>query len=95
VPERCCTKIGSGLTRKHSTRLAKLAIDKHSNLLPAFVDYGGKKFNNIAPGANVIITHRRRGQCYETFFVRKLRIFILSQSVSWAGLEEAFQLQTL
>jgi hypothetical protein len=44
MPERCSTKIGSRLTHKHSTWLVKLTRDKHSNLLPTFVNYGSKKF---------------------------------------------------
>ncbi len=45
--------------------------NKHSRLLRKIVNYGRKKFYNIDT----------RGQCYKTFSVRDLRIFILSQSV--------------
>jgi hypothetical protein len=31
------------------TRLEKLARDKHSSVLPKFVNYGRKKFYNIGP----------------------------------------------
>ncbi len=43
------TRVGSGLTRKHSTRLKKIASNKHSSLFQKFINYGGKKFYNIAP----------------------------------------------
>jgi hypothetical protein len=43
-----------GLTRKHETRLLRLARDKHFSLLRNFVNYGSKSFTGLAPGANVI-----------------------------------------
>jgi hypothetical protein len=46
----------------------KLASDKHSSLLRKLVNYGHEKLHNIAP----------RSQCYETFFVCNLRIFVMS-----------------
>jgi hypothetical protein len=49
APERCFTRVGSGLTCKHYTRLERLARDKHSSLLQKFVTYGRKKFYNIVP----------------------------------------------
>jgi len=33
IPERCFTRVGSGLTYNHYTRLKRLAKDKHSSLL--------------------------------------------------------------
>jgi hypothetical protein len=41
LPERGFTWVGSSLTRKHLTRLEKLARDKQ------VVTYGSKKFYNI------------------------------------------------
>ncbi len=41
---------GSGVTHKHSTRLEKLAKDKHSNLLLKFVNHGQNFFIALAPG---------------------------------------------
>jgi hypothetical protein len=38
-----------GLTRKHKTRLERLAWDKHSSLLRKLVNYGRKKFYRIGP----------------------------------------------
>ncbi len=56
APEMCFTRIGSGLTQKHRTRLEKNASDKHSNLFQKSENYGHKKFYNIEPGCNVVIT---------------------------------------
>jgi hypothetical protein len=38
-----------GLTRKHLTRLGKIARDKRSSLLSKFINYGLKKFYNFDP----------------------------------------------
>jgi hypothetical protein len=48
-----------------------LTKDKHSSLLPIFVNYGRKKFYNIETW----------GECYKTFYSRNLRIFVISQCV--------------
>ncbi len=45
--ERSITRVGSGLTGKHQTRLENLARDKHSSLLRNFINYGRKKFYSI------------------------------------------------
>ncbi len=47
-----CSTLGQapGLTRKHQTRLQKLARDKHSNLLQKSVNYRQKSFITLAPG---------------------------------------------
>ena len=42
--EESSNQVGSGLTLKHSTRLERLAKDKHSSLLRKSVNYGRKKF---------------------------------------------------
>ncbi len=55
----------------YQNRLEKLSKDKNSSLLHKLVNYGHRKFHNIGSWA----------QCYKTFFVRKLRIFVISQSV--------------
>ncbi len=39
----------ASLTRKHSTRLERIAIDKHSSLLRKSVNYGRKKFYSTGP----------------------------------------------
>ena len=39
----CFTRVGSGLTHKHLTRLEKLARDKHSSLLRKLVTYSRKQ----------------------------------------------------
>jgi hypothetical protein len=44
VPERCFTQVGSSLTRKHYTRLERLAKEKYSSLLRESVNYDRKKF---------------------------------------------------
>jgi hypothetical protein len=54
VPYRRCTRVGSGLTRKRQTRLARLARDKRSSLLWKVVTYGRKKFYNLRSDANII-----------------------------------------
>jgi hypothetical protein len=38
------------LTHKHLTRLERLAKDKHSSLLTAFINFEGKMFYKICPG---------------------------------------------
>jgi hypothetical protein len=47
--ERFFTRAGSGLTRKHETRLERLARDKHLSLLRKSVNYGRKSFIVQAP----------------------------------------------
>ncbi len=37
--ERCFTRLGSGLTRKHFTRLERLVRDKHSSFFGTFIIY--------------------------------------------------------
>jgi hypothetical protein len=49
------SRVGSGRTGKHQTRLERLARDKHSCLLRTFVKYGRKKFDNIRPGWQYLI----------------------------------------
>jgi hypothetical protein len=49
APGRCFTRVGSGLTHKHYTRLEKLARDKRSRLLQKFKNYGQKRFITLAP----------------------------------------------
>jgi hypothetical protein len=44
APERHFNFVGSGLTRKHFTRLERLARNKHPSLLWKVVTYGRKKF---------------------------------------------------
>ncbi len=44
VPEKCFTRVGSGLTFKHKTRLERLAKDEHSSLLRKSENYSHKKF---------------------------------------------------
>ncbi len=50
APFRCST-LGQvpGLTRKHQTRLERLARDKHSSLIRKSVNYGCKKFYGTGP----------------------------------------------
>jgi hypothetical protein len=50
-------KLGSGLIRKYSTRLEKLARNKHSSLLQTFVTYGHKKFHSIGPWSIKLYLH--------------------------------------
>jgi hypothetical protein len=52
APEKFFTLVGSGFTRKHYTRLKKLAGDKHCGLLHILVNYGRKKFYRI--GSRII-----------------------------------------
>jgi len=49
APERCFTWVGSGLTRKHYTRLERLVREKHSSFLQKSVNYASKKFYRIGP----------------------------------------------
>ncbi len=41
---------------KHQTTLEKLAMGKHSSLLPKFVNYGRKKLYNIGSRAKALFT---------------------------------------
>jgi hypothetical protein len=50
---RCLTRIDSGLTCKHYTRLEKLARDKHYSLLQKLVTHGPKKFYNFGSRAHL------------------------------------------
>jgi hypothetical protein len=43
-PERGFTRVGSGLTNRHYTRLEKLSMDTHTSLLRNFVNYDLKSF---------------------------------------------------
>jgi hypothetical protein len=50
APFKCCTLWQApGLTRKHYTRVKRLARDKHSALLRKSVNYGQKKFQTRIP----------------------------------------------
>jgi hypothetical protein len=42
VLERCSTRVASGLTCKHQTRLERLRRHKHTNVLVLFVIYLGR-----------------------------------------------------
>ncbi len=83
---------------KHRTWLEKPARDKHPSLLRTLVDFVLKKFYNIwtrctlgfQPCSQTGQLQRESpdsrneswGQCYKTFSVRDLQIFVLSKSVS-------------
>ncbi len=54
--EKCFTRVCSGITRKHKTRLERLARDKRSCLLQKLINYGCKKFYNIGPRSHQIWT---------------------------------------
>ncbi len=47
--EWCSIRVGSSLTRTRWTRLERLARNKHSSLLRAFVIYGLKSFVTLGP----------------------------------------------
>ncbi len=51
--DRCFTRVGSGLTCKH-TRLESLDKDNYSSLLRTVVNYGRKKFKTLGQDLNVI-----------------------------------------
>ena len=71
---RWCSTLGQApcLAHKHQARLIKLARDEHSNLSGKFVNYRQKSFITLA-----------QGQCYKTFYVCNLQIFVLRQCLSW------------
>jgi hypothetical protein len=46
---RSFTQVGSGLTRKHYTRMERLASNKQSSLFRKFVNYDNKMFYKIGP----------------------------------------------
>jgi hypothetical protein len=53
APFRCPTRVGSGQTIKHYTRLERLIRNKKSRLIRALIYYGQKKFRNIGPWMEV------------------------------------------
>jgi hypothetical protein len=53
APERYFTRVGSGLTHEHWTRLERPVKDKHSSLFQTFVNYVRKKFYNICLQVNL------------------------------------------
>ncbi len=62
APERCFTRVSSGLTQKHETRLERLAKDKHSSLLQKSVNYVCKFFYSTGPKPQAkILDFGRRG----------------------------------
>jgi hypothetical protein len=61
----CCRL---GFISKYYTWLKSNMTGKHSSLFVRSVSDAGKKFNNIDT----------RGQCYKTFSVLNLRIFVVS-----------------
>jgi hypothetical protein len=68
APEKCFTRVGSSLARQHLIRLERPTRVKHSSVIGPFENYGRKKFYNTS----------LCGQCYKTFYCRKLRLFIIS-----------------
>ncbi len=52
APEWYFTQVGSCHTRKHQTRLERLARDKHSSLLQKSINYGRKKIYRIGSCIN-------------------------------------------
>ncbi len=56
--ERFFTQVGSGLARKHQTRLERLARDKHSRILQKFVNY------------EKVLQYRPKGLYHKTLYVR-------------------------
>jgi hypothetical protein len=55
IIERCFTRVGSGLTRKHYAKLESVARDKHSSLLQKSVNYGRNKFYHTGPWSKISI----------------------------------------
>ncbi len=55
APFRCYT-LGQalGLTHEQQTRLERLAKDKHSNPLPKYINYDGKKFYSTSPRRSIV-----------------------------------------
>ncbi len=49
VPKMCFSRVGSGHTRKHQTKLERLVRDKQSSLLRKSVNYGRNKFYDTVP----------------------------------------------
>ncbi len=78
LSQRVPFQVGSELAGKQYTRLEKFARDTHSNVLQVFINYGRKMFYDI----------EHRGQCYKTFLVHNLQIFILSLSVCQTRFEK-------
>ncbi len=64
APEKCFTQVSSGFTHKHYDKLEKLSRDKHTSLLPEFVNNGSKKLCNNGPWS----------KGYKTFYGRNSQI---------------------
>jgi hypothetical protein len=47
TPERCFSHTGSGLIRKHYSKLQRLAMDKQTSILRKSVNYDRKKFYRL------------------------------------------------
>ncbi len=50
------TRVGSGLTIKHYTRLERFVRNKHSRLIRGLIYYGQKKFHHIGSWMEVNAT---------------------------------------
>ncbi len=64
------SRVGSGLTPKHWVRLERLAKNKQSNSIGAFVNYVRKKFKSLASRSNCL------------FVCNKLVCFTLSNIIT-------------
>ncbi len=71
IPEGCFTWIGCIFTNEHQIRLESTAGDKLYSLIQKFLNYGRKMYHKLGT----------RCRCYKTFYGRKLRLFIICQSV--------------
>jgi hypothetical protein len=68
APEMRFTRVGSGLTCKHDTKLERLARDKQSRLLRKFINQRQKLFITLAPGWSNCCTWRSGVNVIKTFF---------------------------
>jgi hypothetical protein len=66
VPEKCFTRVGSGVTRKYWTRLERPIRYKHSSLLQTLIKCEEKKFYNIGPYRKVPIQLNVNGACFQS-----------------------------
>ncbi len=66
APERCFTRVGSGLTCEYQARLENLVRDKPSNLLKKSVNYGFEIFITLSSGGLIRIQIILTRRCYKT-----------------------------
>jgi hypothetical protein len=90
APEGFFTRVGSGLTHKHKTRLERLARNKYSSLSRKSVNYGRNKFYDTGPKGTFFDA---RSCFFQTDKKQNATIFSIAPSDS-ADPEQSFSVHT-